>query len=134
MCWVCVPGFVLGEGQPIPLLSWPGSLSDTLATAALSRADSSYSVVLVAHDVSSHLAALRAGVGVCILPQRLVPPDLKIAEFYFLPPLPLAMSGVVVNEGIPEAEAQALRDAIAESMPAGASHGPDTRLLLPEAV
>jgi DNA-binding transcriptional LysR family regulator len=133
MCWVCAPNFVLGEARPIPLLSWPGSLSDTLATAALSRADTSHSVVFVAHDLTSHVVALRAGLGMCILPRRLVPPELKIAEFHFLPQLPFALSGVLVNEGIPEVEARLLRDAIGEVMRANAPLGPDPGYRLPEA-
>jgi len=132
MCWVCAPNFVLGEGRPVPLLSWPGSLSDTLAIAALSRADTSHSIVFVAHDLTSHLVALRAGLGICILPQRIVPPQLKIAEFHFLPELPLAMSGVLVNEGLPEADAQLLRDAIGEVMRASATLGPEAGNRLPE--
>jgi DNA-binding transcriptional LysR family regulator len=134
MCWVCSPSFALGEAHPIPLLSWPGSLSDILATAALSQANISRAVVLVACDLTSHLAALRAGMGICILPERLVPADLKIAQFHFLPKLPLAMAGVVVNEGLPESEAQQLLDAIMEVMPAGAPFGPEVSAPLSKAV
>lgn len=48
MCWVSCPGFVVGEARPVPLLSWPDSLSDRLAIASLSQNDTSYTVVLVA--------------------------------------------------------------------------------------
>jgi DNA-binding transcriptional LysR family regulator len=133
-CWVCGPNFVLEEGRPIPLLSWPGSMSDIIATSVLSRADASYTVALVAHDLTSHFVALRAGVGICILPERLVPADLKVAEFHFLPKLPLVMAGIVVNEGLPETEAQKLLDAIIEVMPAGAPFGPEVSPPLSEAV
>lgn len=134
MCWVCSPSFALSEGRPVPLLSWPGSLSDTLATALLPKADIPYSVVLVACDLTSHIAALRGGLGICILPQRLMPPDLKMAEFHFLPQLPLATAGIYVNEGLPKEEAQLLREAIGEVMPTNAPLGPSAQYQLPEAV
>ncbi len=133
MCWVSSPGFVVGEGRPVPLLSWPNSLSDKLAIASLSQSDTSYVIALVAYDLTTHLTALSAGLGVCALPQRLVPKNLRTADFHFLPPLPLARSGVYVNEGLPEHEARLLREAIDEVMPPNAPYGPEaqSRLLEP---
>lgn len=125
MCWVCSDRFVLAEGRPIPLLSWPNSVSDALAIEALSQANASYSVVLVGHDLMTHFAAARAGLGVFLMPRRLVPADLRIAEFHYLPKLPPVDSGIFVNEAIPPAEAQLLRDAIADVMPPFAPSGPE---------
>ncbi len=121
MSWVCSPGFVLGEGRPIPLLSWPDSISDLLTVAALSRAGASHSFVMVANDLASHLAAARAGIGLFALPRRLVPADLKNADFHYLPRLPRAISGVCVNEAISAADANVLRDVIGSVMSADAS-------------
>ena len=127
MCWVSSPGFVVGEGRPVPLLSWPNSLSDSLAIASLAQSDTSYIVALVAYDLTTHLSAMRAGLGVCALPQRLVPKDLRTAGLHFLPPLPLARSGVLVNEGLPQQEARLLREAIEEVMPPNAQYGPESQ-------
>jgi DNA-binding transcriptional LysR family regulator len=132
MCWVSSSGFVVGEGRPVPLLSWPNSLSDRLAIASLSESDTSYIVVLVAYDLTTHLSALRAGLGVCALPQRIVPKDLRTADHHCLPPLPIARSGVYVNEGLPQQEARLLREAIAEVMPPKAQYGPEAQGRLPE--
>jgi DNA-binding transcriptional LysR family regulator len=132
MCWVSSPGFVVGEGRPVPLLSWPNSLSDRFAVASLAQNDTSYSVVLIAYDLTTHLSAIRAGLGVCALPQRLVPKDLRTAGLHFLPPLALARSGVLVNEGLPQQEARLLREAIEEVMPPNAQYGPEARSRLPE--
>ncbi len=132
MCWVSCPGFVVGEGRPIPFLSWPDSLSDRLAIASLSQSETPYTVVLVAYDLATLLSAIRAGIGVCVLPQRLVPKDLRTAEHHFLPPLPLARSRIYVNEGLPQQQAQLLREAIEEVMPPNAQCGPEARSRLPE--
>jgi DNA-binding transcriptional LysR family regulator len=133
MCWVSSPAFVVGEGRPVPLLSWPNSLSDRFAVASLTQNDTSYTVVLIAYDLTTHLSAIRAGLGVCALPQRLVPKDLRTAGLHFLPPLLLARSGVLVNEGLPQQEARLLREAIEEVMPPNAQYGPEaqSRLLKP---
>jgi DNA-binding transcriptional LysR family regulator len=121
MSWVCSSGFVLGEGRPIPLLSWPDSVSDSLLVAALSRAGASYSFVMVGSDLSTHLAAARAGIGLFTLPRRLVPADLRIADFHYLPRLPRARCGVSVNEAISPADADLLRDVIGDAMRPDAS-------------
>jgi DNA-binding transcriptional LysR family regulator len=97
MCWVCAPGFSTSPGSSIPLQSWPYGVSDQLAIEALESAGLSYSIVFTASDLSAHLAALRSGVGYVVLPQRLVPPDLKVAREHFLPPLPPCRTGIYVN-------------------------------------
>jgi DNA-binding transcriptional LysR family regulator len=121
MCWICSPSFVLGEGRPIPLLSWPNSVADALAVAELSRAGASYSFVVVGSDLTTHLAAARAGIGLFTLPRRLVPADLKIADFHYLPRLPRARAAVCVNEAISTADAQLLHEAIGSAMRPDAS-------------
>jgi len=97
MCWVCAPGFSTSPGSSIPLQSWPYGVSDQLAIEALENAGLSYSVVFSASDMSAHLAALRSGLGYVVLPQRLVPPDLKIAREHYLPALPACRTGIYVN-------------------------------------
>jgi DNA-binding transcriptional LysR family regulator len=134
MCWVCSPHFVLGEGRPVPLLSWPNSIADLLAIEALAEMGVAYSVVLVATDLTTHLVAARAGIGVFIMPRRLVPADLRSAEFHFLPRLSSVASSIYVNEAIPPAEVRLLRDAICDVMPPNAPFGPEVSHPLPEAV
>jgi DNA-binding transcriptional LysR family regulator len=97
MCWVCAPGFGTSPGASIPLQSWPHGVSDQLAIEALENAGLSYSIVFTASDLGAHLAALRSGIGYVVLPQRLVPPDLKIAREHFLPVLPQCQAGIYVN-------------------------------------
>lgn len=97
MCWVCAPGFSTSPGSPIPLQSWPHGVSDQLAIEALEGAGLAYSIVFTATDLSAHFAALRSGIGYVILPQRLVPPDLKIAREHYLPALPPCRTGIYIN-------------------------------------
>lgn len=97
MCWACAPDFSTSPGAPIPLLSWPQGISDQLAIEAMENAGLAYSIVFASSDFSAHLAALRCGLGYVVLPERLVPSDLKIAREHFLPALPACNLGVYVN-------------------------------------
>ena len=72
-----------------------------------------YSIVFVASDYSSQRAALRAGLGLHCLPERLVPADLKVARDHYLPPLPPCDAGVYIREGLDSKKALALGEAIA---------------------
>ncbi len=116
MSWACSKGFVVSEVRPIPFLSWPESVSDRLATKALADANASYEVAVVASDLTTHLAAARAGLGVFVMPRRILPPDMKVADFHYLPRLPGTTSGVCTNEAVPKAEASILLRAIANAM------------------
>jgi DNA-binding transcriptional LysR family regulator len=116
MSWACSKGFVVGEGRPIPFLSWPKSVSDRVATKALADSNASYEVAVVASDLTTHLAAARAGLGVFAMPRRILPPDMKVADFHYLPRLPGTISGVCTNEAVPKAEASLLLGAIANAM------------------
>jgi DNA-binding transcriptional LysR family regulator len=97
MCWVSAQDFSSSPGAPIPLQSWPYGVSDQLAIEALENAGLSYSIVFTASDLGAHLAALRSGLGYVVLPQRLVPSDLKIAREHFLPALPDCAAGIYIN-------------------------------------
>lgn len=110
MHWVCAPDLNTSPGAPIPLQSWPNGISDQLAIEALENAGLSYSIVFVASDFSAHLAALRVGLGYVVLPQRLVPADLRIGREHFLPALPALEAGIYLNE---ERNSRQLRDVAA---------------------
>jgi DNA-binding transcriptional LysR family regulator len=97
MCWACAPGFSTSPGASIPILSWPHGISDQLAIEAMENAGLAYSIVFTSSDFSAHLAALRCGLGYVVLPERLVPSDLRIAREHFLPALPSCSLGIYVN-------------------------------------
>jgi len=100
LVWVCGPDFLLSPGAPIPVLSRPHSVPDQVMFAALERHGMPFSVTFVAADFSAQLAALRAGLGFLVMPERMVTPDLKIARDYYLPPLPGLVAGFYMREGL----------------------------------
>lgn len=100
LAWVCAPDFLLSPGAPIPVLSRPHSGSDQVMFEVLERHGMQFSVAFVAEDFSAQLAALRAGLGFFVMPERMVMPDLKIAREYYLPPLPDLTAGFYGNEDL----------------------------------
>lgn len=98
--WVCARDFLLSPGAPIPILSWPHAISDQVAIEALENLGLQYTVTFVASDLAAQLAALRSGLGFFIFPERVVPPDLKIAREYYLPQLADFPAGLYLREGL----------------------------------
>jgi len=98
--WVCARDFLLSPGSPIPILSWPHAVSDQAAIEALENIGLQYTVTFVASDLAAQLAALRAGLGFFIFPERMVPSDLKIAREHYLPQLPDLPAGLYLREGL----------------------------------
>jgi DNA-binding transcriptional LysR family regulator len=83
--WVRAPDFVLSEGAPIPILTWPG---DDLMVRTLTRHGIPYKIVFNSPDYHAKLAAVEAGLGVAAIPRRLIPPSLVWAQESELPELP----------------------------------------------
>lgn len=100
LCWVCARDFLLSPGAPIPLLSWPHGISDQAAIEALETAGMQYVIVFVASDLAAQLAALNSKIGYFVLPERVVPADLKIAREHYLPPLSSYEAGIYIREGL----------------------------------
>jgi DNA-binding transcriptional LysR family regulator len=98
--WVCARDFLLSPGSPIPILSWPHAVSDQAVIEALESLGLQYTVAFVASDLAAHLAALRSGLGFFVLPERVVPSDLKIAREHYLPQLPDLAAGLYLREGL----------------------------------
>jgi DNA-binding transcriptional LysR family regulator len=90
LVWVRSSDFVLSPGAPIPVLKWPGQVTDEVMTAALERAGISYRIVFSSPDHHATLAAARAGTGLMVLPADMPMPGLVQANEYYLPPLKAA--------------------------------------------
>lgn len=105
LCWCCARDFLLRPGSPIPLLSWPHGISDQAAIEALENAGLQYQIVFVASDLAGQLSALRSKMGYFVLPERVVPSDLKIAREHYLPSLPTYEAGIYVREGLESSKA-----------------------------
>ncbi|MFI5084616.1 MAG: LysR family transcriptional regulator [Actinomycetales bacterium] len=87
--WVGLEQTTLDAGSPVPLISYPApSLSRTLAIDALGRAGRTWQITCSTRQISGVLAALRAGIGIAVMPSTLVPEDLKvITDRFRLPPV-----------------------------------------------
>lgn len=87
--WVGLEETVLDPGAPVPVIVYPApSLSRKLALDALEDAGRTWQVTCTTKQISGVLAALRAGIGIAVMPTSLVPEDLKIITKRFdLPPV-----------------------------------------------
>ena len=87
--WVGLEQTVLEPGAPVPVIVYPApSLSRKLALDALEAAGRTWRVTCTTKQISGVLAALRAGIGIAVMPTSLVPEDLKIITSRFgLPPV-----------------------------------------------
>ena len=79
MYWVKSPALRLHRRRPVPIVSWPGSMSDRLVGEALGKAGIDYTVTFTASDLSTRLAAVAAGLGVMVLPERVLGMDVCVA-------------------------------------------------------
>lgn len=83
--WVRAKDFTLSPGAPIPLLTWPGQLIHELMVQALERKGMIYRIAFSSPDFNARIEAAKAGIGLTLLPKRLVPSSLIIANEYYLP-------------------------------------------------
>jgi DNA-binding transcriptional LysR family regulator len=87
MAWVRSPDFVVSPGAPIPILTWPGQVTEEIMSRALEEASMIYRISFSSPDYHATLAAGRAGTGLTVLPSNLQIPGLIHATEYYLPPL-----------------------------------------------
>jgi molybdate transport repressor ModE-like protein len=127
--WIKAPDFLLSPGAPVPLVAWPGSLSDRLCIGALRRAGVEYSVAFMSADRSLRKAAVSAGIGVMAASERSVDVSkLSVARDYYLPPLPDLRGGIYVSDGLEKERAarvsRALQTVLEPVRPAAGGGGP----------
>jgi DNA-binding transcriptional LysR family regulator len=85
MSWVRAKDFTLSPGAPIPLLTWPGQITHELMVQALERKGMIYRIAFSSPDYHARIEAAKAGIGLTLLPKRLVPAPLIAANEYYLP-------------------------------------------------
>lgn len=98
--WVCAPSLLISPDSSIPLINWPDSLGDRNAIMSLQRAGQKFHSAFVGTDFTACSAAVAAGLGYMIMPERAVPEHLKIAHERYLPPVPSIRSGIFLREGV----------------------------------
>ncbi|HWK96302.1 MAG TPA: LysR family transcriptional regulator [Pseudolabrys sp.] len=97
--WARRADFVLSPGMPLPLVVWPDDYDELSAVEAVERAGSSYRVAFAAADLQSRMAAVAAGIGLMVLPKRLLRAPLIAASDYYLPKLRQTDAGVEIRRG-----------------------------------
>ena len=100
MHWTKSPKLALSPNEPIPVVGWPGTLSERLATKLLADAHMTYNVVFTGADHASRKAAVAAGLGMMLMMRRAMTADVVIATEPFLPSCPIVKTGIYAREGL----------------------------------
>jgi DNA-binding transcriptional LysR family regulator len=98
--WVTGPAFRLSPDGPIPLVSWPGSLSDRIAVAALKRAGIPYTNAFISAALGARMAACLAGRGIMVAAERAFSDGIVILQHARLPQLAAIPAGIYAREGL----------------------------------
>lgn len=84
MVWVSQEKTMIEQGEPVPLITYQGpSISRQMSIAALEEAGRTWRITCNTREVNGVLAAVRAGLGVAVFPQSLIPDDLVRANSAF---------------------------------------------------
>jgi DNA-binding transcriptional LysR family regulator len=89
LVWLGHPSIALEQAHPVPLIAYQApSLSRAAAIRALELAGRTWRITCNVREVNGVLAAVRAGIGVAVFPQSLIPADLsEVSGTFDLPPL-----------------------------------------------
>lgn len=98
--WIKSPNFVLSPGSPVPLVSWPGGLSDRHAIRAFEQRGIQFLNVFVSSEIGLRMAAVGAGLGLMCCPLRSISKSVIVANDHYLPPLPAVRAGIYAREGV----------------------------------
>ena len=114
LVWVGVEGTRIGPDDLVPLITYPNpSVSRLTAISVLERAGRTWRVTCTTREVNGVLAAVRAGLGVTVLAQSLIPADLvSLPLSTGLPELGDIAFTLVANPTAPREPVEALSAAI----------------------
>lgn len=114
MVWVGQEKMTIEDGAPVPLIAYQGpSLSRQMAIEALEAAGRTWRITCNTRDVNGVLAAVRAGMGVAVFPQALIPADLvKVSNRFTLPELGDVDYVLMANPAAEQDSVEALKSAI----------------------
>lgn len=124
LVWAAGANFSLpSEGAPLPLVCSPRPcLLRQRATQALDNAGREWRIAYSCGSLGGNHAALRAGLGIAVLPQDMVPHDLLILEDQTLPDLDDVEVALIEVPDL-SAPAQRLRDTIVHELEHGKAIG-----------
>tara|TARA_R110002051_G_scaffold60578_12_gene111078 strand:- start:116 stop:970 length:855 start_codon:yes stop_codon:yes gene_type:complete len=89
MVWLGHKSVTLEAGSPVPLIAYQApSLGRAYAMRALEAEGRTWRITCNVKEVNGALAAVRAGIGIAVFPQSLIPPDLaQVPASFELPEL-----------------------------------------------
>jgi DNA-binding transcriptional LysR family regulator len=97
--WVSAPNFPLDDDAIVPFVGREQGFLDSKVIKVLDDQDVPYKMVFTAGDLSALAAAVEAGIGVMVAPERVIPLPLVVARDRVLPRLPEMRAGVYYKEG-----------------------------------
>jgi DNA-binding transcriptional LysR family regulator len=114
LVWVGQEKTLIDPDQPLPLIAYQGpSISRQIAIDALEAAGRTWRITCNTREVNGVLAAVRAGIGVAVFPQTLIPSDLvKVTNRFGLPELGHVDFTLLSNPLAPREPVDALTAAI----------------------
>ncbi|WP_460741907.1 LysR substrate-binding domain-containing protein [Mariniluteicoccus endophyticus] len=84
LVWVGLESTALDPAQPVPLVTYHApSFSRSAAIDALGTAERTWRITCNTREINGILAAVRAGLGICVLSKSRVPSDLRILSGRF---------------------------------------------------
>ena len=114
LVWMAHEKTVLEADQPVPVVAYQApSFSRQVGIDALEAAGRTWRITCNSREVSGVLAAVRAGLGVAVFPQTLIPDDLvKVTNKFDLPVLGEVDFTLLRNPSAPAESTDALISAI----------------------
>jgi DNA-binding transcriptional LysR family regulator len=114
MVWMGHENTLLEEGTPVPVVAYQApSFSRQVGIDALEAVGRTWRITCNSREVSGLLAAVRAGLGVAVFPQTLIPDDLvKVTNKFGLPVLGEVDFTLLRNPSAPPESTDALISAI----------------------
>jgi DNA-binding transcriptional LysR family regulator len=114
LVWVAHKSMTLDRNSPVPMIAYQApSISRTAAINALEEAGRTWRITCNTREVNGVIAAARAGIGIAVFPQTMVPPDLAdVTGFFDLPALGEVEFALLANPAAAREPIEALVSAI----------------------
>lgn len=114
LVWAAHKSLSLDLAAPVPLIAYQApSPSRSAAIAALEAAGRTWRITCNTKEVNGMIAATRAGMGIAVVPQTMVPPDLlDVTGLFDLPPLGEVEFALLANSATAREPIDALISAI----------------------
>ncbi|QWT22878.1 LysR family transcriptional regulator [Subtercola sp. PAMC28395] len=114
LVWVGQERTLVEPGMPVPLIAYQApSISRQSAIDALENAGRTWRITCNTREVNGMLAAVRAGIGIAVFPQSLIPDDLvTVGQRFGLPELGHVDFRLLSNPSAPAAPIESLTTAI----------------------